>query len=272
MAVSTGRRACSAQQARQQGSHDYLIRHPEPDVPARRPVRKIRPPASHQPVAPLLLSSGRSLAGRWRRGPSRHLWVLHGPAEPLAQCRLTGLGVNRTPVSRSITSATWGALQTSPSKPWAAGPCRSACSISGSWRSGITGPRALRYSNPAAPPARQRARQLTAVWRATPSCRATEAAEGPASNQHGRAPDASGPTNCRRFRRRRPAAEPQTAPSGLPRTARPPAPEASGPWRRCWPPSEGVAEGPSRLAGGRQVRANDAERMASWSRAPGGRP
>lgn len=54
--------------------------------------------------------------------------------------------------------------------------------------------------------------------------------------QRGRAlPPPAGPPPAGGFRRRRPAAEPQTAPSGLPRTARPPAPEASGPWRRCWP-------------------------------------
>ena len=53
-------------------------------------------------------------------------------------------------------------------KPCAAGPCRSAASIAGSWLSRILGRGlGLRLPNAAAPPARQRACQLTAVWRAT---------------------------------------------------------------------------------------------------------
>jgi hypothetical protein len=102
MAVSTGRFARHSKHASRPAT-TISSRHPEPDVPERRPVvRKIRPPASHQPVASPALALGKvpgwSLASGARAGTCGCCTVQPSRSR---SSRLTGLGVNRTPVSRA---------------------------------------------------------------------------------------------------------------------------------------------------------------------------
>jgi hypothetical protein len=236
MAVSTGRRACSAQQARQQGSHDYLIRHPEPDVPARRPVRKIRPPASHQPVAPLALEL--------RKVPG---WSLaSGPEQAPVGVARSSRAARAVPLDRAGGQPHSG--QPLDHLRDLGGAPDFAVEAVGGWplQECLLDQRQLAVGNrwPSAPPVNQ-PRRVAGAPAGPPADRGLAGdAELPGDRgrrvagveQRGRAlPPPAGPPPAGGFRRRRPAAEPQTAPSGLPQTAWPPAPQASGPWRRCWP-------------------------------------
>jgi hypothetical protein len=270
MAVSTDDPSFSQGPRAVQGlpsSHDPPSRSPATSaVPQPRPGQSSS--VDQRPRRSAQAMSGWSLPGRSAAGTSG---VCAVQPSRWRSSRLTGLGVNRTPVSRSITSATCGALHTSPSKPWAAGPCSNACSISGSWsrESLALGPSGI----PAPPRRRSASGSPTRPWSGG-RCLAAgppRTASGLARTVPPPASDASGPASPRQCCGRCPAAHPQTMASGPARTVwlRPPA--ESGPWRRCWPrPGARPKQGRGWLVAARSGRTTPSGCPADLGRRGGG--